>query len=154
MSRICDNLMELTTVRRFEMGRLILIHNVNAPNVGDMQSTWADPPQGPPSKERKIMSQTNTPAVAATGATTVWTNAPQGPPEIAQALIELSQVTHNASCLCDMCDLDVTVTLSDGNIIYNVTFAKDHGDSTEIRTEDTTRHVVTTRIVELEHNNI
>jgi len=101
-----------------------------------------------------MSSQTNTPAVAATGATTVWTNAPQGPPEIAQALIKLSQVTHNASCLCNMCDLDVTVTLSDGNIIYNVTFAKDHGDSTEIRTEDTTRHVVTTRIVELEHNNI
>lgn len=98
--------------------------------------------------------QTNTPAVAATGATTVWTNAPQGPPEIAAALVSLSQVTHGDACLCDMCDLDVTVTLSDGCIIYNVTFAKDHGDSTEIRTNDTTRHVVTTRIVELEHNNI
>ena len=133
------------------MGRLSLIHNVNAPSVGYMQRTWPDPPQGPPSKERKIMPQTNTPSVAASGATTVWTNGPIGPPEIAQALIELSQVTHNAGCLCDMCDLDVTVTLSDGCIIYNVTFAQKRGDSTEIQTEGTTRHVVTTRIVELEH---
>ena len=100
------------------------------------------------------MSQTNTPAVAATGATTVWTNGPVGPPEIAAALVSLSKLTHDINCKCDMYDLDVIVTLSDGCVIYNVTFAKDHGDSTEIRTDDTTRHVVTTRIVELEHNNI
>ena len=136
------------------MGRPILIHNVKAPSVGEMQQNWPDPPQGPPSTESKAMSQTNTPSVAATGATTVWTNAPQGPPEIAQALIELSQVTHDTDSVCDMCDLDVTVTLNDGDIINNVTFAKDHGDSTEIRTDDTTRHVVTTRIVELKHNNM
>jgi hypothetical protein len=98
-----------------------------------------------------MASQTNTPAVAATGATTVWTNAPQGPPEIAAALVELSQVTHEDTCLCSMCDLDVTVTLSNGCVICKVTFARKRGDSTEIRTEDTTRHVVTTRIVELEH---
>lgn len=99
-------------------------------------------------------NQTNTPAVAATGSTTVWANGPMGPPEIAQALVELSKVTHGSDCLCDMCDLDVTVTLSDGYIIYNVTFAKGHGNSTEIRTDDTTRHVVTTRIVEIEYSTI
>ena len=83
-----------------------------------------------------------------------WQNGPVGPPEIAQALVELSQVAHDTDSVCDMCDLDVTVTLSDGYIIYNVTFAQKRGDSTEIQTDDTTRHVVTTRIVELEHNNI
>tara|TARA_R110000796_G_scaffold23671_2_gene67750 strand:- start:116 stop:526 length:411 start_codon:yes stop_codon:yes gene_type:complete len=98
---------------------------------------------GPPSGD-----QTNTPAVAATGATTVWANGPVGPPEIAQALAELSQGSH------DMSDLDVIVKLSDGSIIHNVTFAKTHGDSTEVRTEDTTRHVVTTHIVEIEYSTI
>tara|TARA_R110000764_G_scaffold19334_4_gene50911 strand:- start:2702 stop:3127 length:426 start_codon:yes stop_codon:yes gene_type:complete len=98
---------------------------------------------GPPSGD-----QTNTPAVAATGSTTVWANGPMGPPEIAQALVELSQGAH------DMCDLDVIVKLGDGSTIDNVTFAEKHGDSTEIRTDDTTRHVVTTRIVELEYSTI
>lgn len=97
------------------------------------------------------MPQVDTPPVAATGATTVWANGPVGPPEIAAALVSLSQITHGENCLCNMCDLDVTVTLSDGCIIYNVTFAQKRGDSTEIQTEGTTRHVVTTRIVELEH---
>lgn len=92
--------------------------------------------------------QTNTPPVAATGATTVWANGPMGPPEIAQALVELSQGAH------DMCDLDVIVKLGDGSTIDNVTFAEKHGDSMEVRTEDTTRHVVTTRIVELEYSTI
>ena len=62
------------------MRRLSLIHSVNAPSVGDMKQTWPDPPQGPPSKARKAMSQTNTPSVAASGATTVWANGPAGPP--------------------------------------------------------------------------
>jgi len=92
--------------------------------------------------------QTNTPAVAATGATTVWANGPMGPPEIAQALVELSQGAH------DMCDLDVIVKLGDGSTIDNVTFAEKHGDSMEVRTEDTTRHVVTTRIVEIKYSTI
>lgn len=139
------------------MRRLSLINNVNAPSVGDMKQTWPDPPQGPPSKESKAMSQTSTPSVTASGATTppyrVWANGAMGPPEIAQALIKLSQVTHDADSAFDMCDLDVTVTLSDGCIIYNVTFAQKRGDSTEIQTEDTTRHVVTTRIVELKYTN-
>ena len=100
------------------------------------------------------MEQTNTPPVSASGATTVWVNGPVGPPEIGKALVELSILTHDINCLLDMCDLDVMVTLSDGCIIYNITFAKFHGDSTEIRTEDTTRHVVTTNIVELEHLTI
>jgi len=34
------------------MEGLILIQSVDTPSVGDMQETWADPPQGPPSRER------------------------------------------------------------------------------------------------------
>jgi len=97
------------------------------------------------------MEHENTPSVASSGSTTVWVNGPVGPPEIGEALVELSRTTHDINCLCEMCDLDVCVKLSCGEVIRNITFACQKGDSTEIRTEEATRHVVTTHIVELEY---
>ena len=96
-----------------------------------------------------MASQTNTPAVAATGATTVWTNGPIGPPEIAEALVSLCVrcgKAHN--------DAEICVHLTDGTKIKDITDARKRGATTEIRTVSTVYHVVTTDICRLIHNII
>lgn len=95
------------------------------------------------------MSQVATPAVAATGATTVWVNGIVGPPEIAAALVSLCVrcgTVHN--------DAEICVHLIDGTKIKDITDARKRGATTEIRTVSTVYHVVTTDICRLIHNII
>ena len=99
------------------------------------------------------MSQTNTPAVAATGATTVWTNGPIGPPSIGAALVLLSHSLDNEDFECSMSDLDVRVTLSDGTVIKPVIQATKLDLATEIVTANMIYVVVTTDIVRVSYSN-
>lgn len=95
------------------------------------------------------MSQVATPAVAATGATTVWTNGPIGPPEIAAALVSLCVrcgTAHN--------DAEICVHLTDGTKIKDVTDARKRGATTVIITVSTVYHVATNDICRLIHNII
>ena len=95
------------------------------------------------------MSQTNTPSVAATGATTVWANGPIAPPEIAAALVSLCVKCGKAHN-----ELEICVHLTDGTKIKYITDARKRGATTEIRTVSTVYHVVTTDICRLIHNII
>jgi hypothetical protein len=95
------------------------------------------------------MSQTNTPAVAATGATTVWTNGPVGPPEIAAALVSLCVKCGEAHN-----DAEISVHLTDGTKIKDVTDARKRGETTVIITVSTVYHVATNDIYRLIHNII
>jgi len=99
------------------------------------------------------MSQTNTPPVAATGATTVWTNAPQGPPSIGAALVVLSHSLDDQNFKCSMSDLDVQVTLNDGTVIKPVIQASKLDRATEIVTATMIYVVVTTDIVRVSYSN-
>lgn len=99
------------------------------------------------------MAQTNTPAVAATGATTVWTNAPQGPPSIGAALVVLSHSLDDQNFKCRMSDLDVQVTLNDGTVIKPVIQASKLDRAIEIVTANMIYVVATTDIVRVSYSN-
>lgn len=99
------------------------------------------------------MPQVDTPPVAATGSTTVWTHGPQGPPEIAAALVRLSHYMHDRDCSCEMCDLDVQVTLNDGLVIKPVAKAVKLDRAIEIVTPNMIYVVATTDIVRVSYSN-
>ena len=99
------------------------------------------------------MSQTNTPAVASTGATTVWTNGPIGPPSIGAALVLLSHSLEDQNFKCSMSDLDVQVTLNDGTVIKPVIQASKLDRAIEIITANMIYVVATTDIVRLSYSN-
>ena len=99
------------------------------------------------------MPQVDTPAVAATGATTVWTNAPQGPPSIGAALVLLSHSLDDQNFKCSMSDLDVQVTLNDGTVIRPVAKATKLDRAIEIVTPTIIYVVATTDIVRVSYSN-